>query len=41
MDYPNESLESPMSLEGCPGYPYIEFGARSYTKKEVLLTEES
>jgi hypothetical protein len=24
---------------GCPGYPYIEFGARAHTKQEVLSTE--
>ena len=26
---------------GCPDYPYIEFGARVYTKKKVLPTEGS
>ena len=28
-------------LDGCPDYPYIEFGARACTKKKVLLTEVS
>jgi hypothetical protein len=43
MNYLNESFESLviMMLEGCPGYPYIEFRARSHTKKEVLPTEGS
>jgi hypothetical protein len=46
MDCMNESFESlgmvnmmKTFLEGCPGYPYIESGARSCTKKKVLLTE--
>ena len=25
-------------VNGFPGYPFIEFGARTCTKKEVLLT---
>jgi hypothetical protein len=42
MDYLNESFESlEMVKVGCPGYPYIESGARSHTKKEVLPTEGS
>ena len=45
MDFLNESIESPMSmevsLEGCLSRPYIESGARSHTKKEILLTEGS
>jgi hypothetical protein len=33
-------VEDPKNvLDGCPGCPYIEFGARVHTKKEVLLTE--
>jgi hypothetical protein len=27
--------------EGCPGYPYIEYGARASYKEEVPLTEGS
>ena len=27
--------------KGCPDYPYIEFGARACTKKEVLPIEGS
>ena len=30
-----------MFLEGCPGCPYIEFGARACIKKKVLPTEGS
>ena len=31
--------ESEMDLpEGRPGYPYVKFGARAYTKKKVLPT---
>jgi hypothetical protein len=29
------------ALEGCPGYHYIESGAKPHTKKEVLPTEGS
>ena len=33
--------EREYGLGWCPGYPYIEFGARASTKKKVLLTEGS
>ena len=36
-----ESRDDEDPLEGCPGCPYIEFGARSHTKKKVPLTEGS
>ena len=33
----SESESNPQ--DGCPGCPYIEFGARVSTKRKVLLTE--
>jgi hypothetical protein len=36
----NERISSDPQ-DGCPGCPYIEFGARAYTKNKVLPTEGS